>query len=215
MGHNWNSDYNNRFYLTPESIVHEENKMVGRVIQRYSRAGSCCLDYGCGTGFWSRLISEFGQAVYGIDMFVDPEILCETQGQSFKIANADGSALPFRNRVFGLIIALWVFQYIINESFLLQCGSEIRRVIRPTGFLVVANNLDSGEMKRKFVRKTQFGNVFSADASESYFRDSEAPLSHFFSKNSVNHLLSSVGFKKLERAEKGWSYIEVYSPTII
>ena len=94
--------------------------------------GKRILDLGCGKGRFARRLSELGAEVYGLDL--SASMIAGASG----IARVRGSArrLPFRSETFDAVIAVEVFEHLIDVS---EAIGEARRVLRPGGTLLVVD----------------------------------------------------------------------------
>lgn len=95
-------------------------------------AGDPCLDVGCGGG--AMMLQAAGHSqTFGVDLSSQALSHARSRGLS-RLARAEGSALPFAEGSFGSALALDVVEHHPRPE---QILSEIRRVLRPGGFLVV------------------------------------------------------------------------------
>ncbi len=91
-----------------------------------------CLDVGCGGGATLAEISR-SRAVYGIDLSLRALTHARSRGL-MGLVQGDAGALPFATGRFGAVLALDVVEHYTQPEVLL---TEIRRVLRPGGTLVV------------------------------------------------------------------------------
>ncbi len=95
------------------------------------------LDIGCGAGLdmfilKNRLPDSF---VAGVD--ISFPLLKENKRHADAIVlNADGSVLPFKNRVFDLVIMNGFLNLVIDKKFFL---AEVGRVLKSNGYIFVAD----------------------------------------------------------------------------
>jgi SAM-dependent methyltransferase len=138
------SDYYRQLHLTEQrhwwyrGMLEIEAALLG---DRLARTGQSLLDAGCGAGgflAWARSIGTFDRLA-GID----------PSGEAIELAraalpNADlrvGSAhdLPFEDASFDLAVLNDVIQH-VHENEVAQSLRELRRVLRPSGALLVRTN---------------------------------------------------------------------------
>jgi SAM-dependent methyltransferase len=92
------------------------------------------LDCGCGTGANLIMLGEFGQAS-GFDASFRGLELAHQYGQR-RVAQASIARIPFGDAAFDLVTALDVL-YSLSEEEEATALSEIRRVLKPGGTLIV------------------------------------------------------------------------------
>lgn len=112
--------------------------------QRYEFAkeyvgGKKVLDAACGEGYGSNILSEAADIVVGMDIDAETVRLANEKYGSTKLTYKVGNAekLPFENESFDVIVSFETIEHIseiAQENFL----SEIRRVLRPDGLLIMS-----------------------------------------------------------------------------
>ena len=106
-------------------------ELLGRL-----KAGDKILDLGCGTGKVSEYLAEKGYLVTGVDL--NEKALKEAQERNSKITYLVADAtegLPFENEVFEAVVVSFVFVSIINKEKQRIVAEEIKRVLKPGGYL--------------------------------------------------------------------------------
>jgi len=111
-------------------------------------AGLEILDVGCGSGWWLRMLSEWGcttSHLHGVDLLADrineakalspPEI-------DFRVSNS--WPLPYQDAAMDICAASTVFSSILDSSARLALAQEMRRVLRPDGWIMVFDYVVSG-----------------------------------------------------------------------
>jgi 2-polyprenyl-6-hydroxyphenyl methylase/3-demethylubiquinone-9 3-methyltransferase len=162
---------------------------------RFARAvaaepGSRVLDVGCGDG---RLVGELAQAGVCVTG-ADPSRIAIERARAavpsvpFEQIGAAGR-LPFDDGRFDKVTCVHVLQHVDDTQ---QLMSEMRRVLRPGGLLVVAvpNN---GRVYRT---------VMAAAAFERG-HDPLQPIVRFYSDRSLAALLDAFGFEQIDVQERG------------
>jgi 2-polyprenyl-6-hydroxyphenyl methylase/3-demethylubiquinone-9 3-methyltransferase len=110
-------------------------------------AGRRVLDLGCGKGRFARALIERGADVVGIDL--SAAMLRDAAGTDRVRASA--RRLPFGTGQFDGVIAVEVFEHLAPRSVDDVC-SEIRRVLRPGGKLVIVDkNARSLNARRRWM----------------------------------------------------------------
>ena len=102
--------------------------------------GKVVLDYGCGTGYGTSLISEYCTQITGID--ISPEALSYAQSHFsapnlnyLQIKPAEIAPLPFSDRSFDVILSFQVIEHVQDISAYLR---ELDRVLAPDGRVAIA-----------------------------------------------------------------------------
>lgn len=98
------------------------------------------LDFGCGCGRVTRYWDTFGGTVRGSDMSANAVGWCRAN-LSFAAFETNGLAPPlaFDDASFDLVYALSVFTH-LTEELQLAWRDELRRVLRPGGYLLVTTH---------------------------------------------------------------------------
>ncbi|MBI3103874.1 methyltransferase domain-containing protein [Candidatus Daviesbacteria bacterium] len=90
------------------------------------------LDIGCGTGSNIKFLSNFGN-VHGIDNMKLAIDYCKKKGaKKVKLANA--CKLPYRNRMFDVVVFLDVLEHIENDELAIK---EAKRVLKKNGLIII------------------------------------------------------------------------------
>jgi len=98
--------------------------------------GNKVLDYGCGTGYGSKILSKVAESVIGIDISSEAIIYAQNNFGSpntyyLKIENG---FLPFNDNSFDLITSFQVIEHIYDTK---QYLNEIERVLKPGGLFLL------------------------------------------------------------------------------
>jgi ubiquinone/menaquinone biosynthesis C-methylase UbiE len=103
-------------------------------------SGKKVLDYGCGSGYGTAMISENCSHVTGID--ISDEAITHAKAH-FKAENlsylkvdpADDISLPFPDASFDVVLSFQVIEHVKNVAVYLK---EIERVLVPGGYVIIA-----------------------------------------------------------------------------
>ncbi len=120
----------------------EEHVYIGRHSLRYKSIWRSLeeldfisvLDIGCGRGHFGLLLKSFGKNYVGVDI-PNPVKICVERGLEAYAVDVEKEKLPFKSNSFDMVLCLEVIEHFNNTDFLL---SEIRRVIKNKGFLVIS-----------------------------------------------------------------------------
>ncbi len=122
-----------------------ERRLLARLLTRYSFIHTV-LDVGCGTGHWTRWLSDAGLAVYGTDL--SWAMLREAQRMGTRrCLQGDAHALPFPDKTFDLAMMVTTLEFVANP---LRALEEAIRVARKGVILGVLNRLSLLAVRRRF-----------------------------------------------------------------
>jgi SAM-dependent methyltransferase len=97
--------------------------------------GRRVLDAGVGTGRFARMLVRRGAQVVGVDLTHEMLEVCARNEPRVRLVEARlGSPFPFGNGTFDHVVCIRVIKYLDDWTIAL---AELRRVIRPTGRLVL------------------------------------------------------------------------------
>lgn len=98
------------------------------------------LDYGCGSGYGTALISKSCSQITGVD--ISPEAVAYAQAHYnapnlsyLQIERAEAAPLPFPDASFDVVLSFQVIEHLQDVSVYLQ---EIERVLAPGGRVIIA-----------------------------------------------------------------------------
>lgn len=159
------------------------------LFQRYLPFKGLVLDFGCGDGFFARVV--FDKVDAGVDL-ADSRIEEAREKESYrKLVVYDGKRLPFPDKSYSTVVSNCVFEHLPDLD---QALEEIYRVLKPSGKLLVT------VMSHKWERYLIGGKIFGRNYCQWLRR-----------KQKHQNLLSSKNWKKkfLERGFK-IEYEEAY-----
>lgn len=102
--------------------------------------GRNCLDVGCGTGGWLRTLMEWGadiERLHGVDLLPDRVAKARTLAPQIDIRLSEQNTLPFEDNSMDLVTAHTVFSSILDPLARCDLASEMMRVARKAGLLLV------------------------------------------------------------------------------
>ena len=105
--------------------------------------GGKLLEIGCGVGRWSRRLLQMGVDVTGID--IAKSMVEEAQRRQLpqdgkakaKFVVGKAEELPFKSRAFDCVLSVTVLQHIMDEQEVRRSVSEMIRVVRPGGKIII------------------------------------------------------------------------------
>ena len=139
----------------PSGASHNLNPFVERWLDDLGRNGPV-LDFGCGNGFWTRQMAGKGFRVVGLEPGAHDD---HDHGGHFgesggfghghvheagdevgaPVVSGDGTSLPFGDATLGLVWCIHVLHHLDDPVSAL---AEVRRTLRPGGYLVLAETVE-------------------------------------------------------------------------
>ena len=128
-------------YDQPERLA-----MVEAAILKWSSRRGRALDFGCGTGDFSRLLLRMGYEVYGYDPYVQPRL----DSNKFTYADSYG-AISLKGHDAHLALSITTLDHILDETALRQALNVIHRALHGTGvFIFLEYALDSVTDRQRY-----------------------------------------------------------------
>jgi SAM-dependent methyltransferase len=110
------------------------------------------LDFGCGTGDFSKLLLSLGFRVCGYDPFVKPKI----RSRDFVYAS-EYDQIPFRNHTADLALAVTTLDHILDEQDLQEALTVIRSCLKQGApFYMIEYALDSAHERSKYALSNDY-----------------------------------------------------------
>jgi len=102
--------------------------MRRRAVELLGHGPGQCLDFGCGTGRATPLLTEVGWTVVGTDVSGDQLAIAQEHAGDATLVHADGHALPFPNEEFDAALSLFTHTDLddLNAAF-----TELARTLKP------------------------------------------------------------------------------------
>jgi malonyl-CoA O-methyltransferase len=150
------------------------------------------LDIGCGTGFLTHSLAKLlpKANIFGCDIAHEMIDVTKDKGQGaggkkIHLLTADGAALPYRDKAFGMVASNLTYQWIhdINTAF-----SEAYRVLRPGGIYIFST---LGPETLKELRYCY------AKASAKFNKDGLPAFMDFSEKQAIQSALKNAGLKNI------------------
>ncbi len=125
-------------------------------------AGKRVLEMACGTGYWTKVMSETAAHVTASDIW--PEMLAQAKQKQFggpvEFIAADMFAHPWPEKAFDVVAVGFWFSHQPKQEFD-KFFDLIRKPLKPGGKIWLIDNNPSAEgTHHEFVRKDEFGNSF-------------------------------------------------------
>jgi len=123
---------------------------IAELLRNLAKPQELVIDVGCGVGFWSALMAEYGACVVSLDQLSGLLQKCGERSERLKLESkilrilADGFYLPFRGGTFDGATLNWVLAHIpvkSNKAFLREVG----RVLKGNGWLLISDSYWRGQ----------------------------------------------------------------------
>ena len=193
-------DYTRTRAFIPEDI---------RELAKYALPGEKILDSGCASG---RLFEVLGKVnYYGIDISERLIKIAKEKYPGGEFEAADALSLPFPENFFDKAYSISVLHNIPSREFQLQYLKEIRRVLKPEGFLIL-RVWDFWKRKEGWKLFLKYTLLKLIGKSKIDFYDVFVPWKnsngeilvqryfHCFTKKEIENLIEKAGFK----IKKSW-----------
>lgn len=189
-------------------------KEIQNLVDKYIKSGMSVLDVGCGNGRITDLFNNKQINYIGID---NSEILIEKANKKYgaKLENVkfiigDILNLPFPKNKFDILICISVLHHIPSSKLRYQALQEMRRILKPSGILIMANwNLYQKNYRRYVYKyaakklllqnKMDFGDIilkpFSERAKSKEDIMTGGRYHHAFTKYELKRIFRKIGFK--------------------
>jgi len=144
--------------------------------------GERALDLGCGEGDFTAVLAEVGAATTGVEIAnaAIERARAKHPGLDFRIAPIDGP-LPFADTSFDMVWASEVIEHVADTARWL---SEVRRVLRPGGRLLVTT--------------PAHGRMRLALGGIERFSEPLGDHLHLYSRQSLTDVLNEFGFEDVQ-----------------
>jgi 2-polyprenyl-6-hydroxyphenyl methylase / 3-demethylubiquinone-9 3-methyltransferase len=156
-------------------------------LRRHLHRGERVLDVGCGEGWFTQALSEQGVAVVGADVAREPLRRAAARCGTLDLRLIDEQrGWPFADAEFDLIWAGEVIEHVADTASWL---SELRRVLRPGGALLIST--PAHDLLRRLAL------AVLPNAFEAHF-DPRADHLRFYTRGSLRALLQDFRFEAIE-----------------
>ena len=130
------------------SVVYEHHKYAYEETLQYV-TDKTVLDVGCGTGYGVKICSETAKFVVGLDYDLSAVEYCNdnfaTDNNSF--LNSNALILSIGTDVFDIAIAFQVIEHISDS---LKFINELKRVVKPSGLIIISTPNVADSIKGKY-----------------------------------------------------------------
>ena len=117
-----------------------------------SVSGKKILDIGCGRGRWIKFYNSLGGITTGVDL--SPEAINKCREKGLQAIQCDITELPFKNNTFDIVNSVTVLHHIPYEQQK-RVVSELYRVLKPQGWMIMLECTSSDPAPHMFSRKVE------------------------------------------------------------
>lgn len=152
-------------YNITEEIFYPTPRLVS-LIKKYSKGK--ILDVGCGTGAYFKYFK--GNEIYGVDLEENYFKLIDKKkysGKKIILKKADIRSLPFKDNTFDFVVSSLVLEYMHTEKDLKKAISELQRVLKKDGVLIVTT--PHKNTFTVFVRRQVISRIFPSSREDPNF----------------------------------------------
>ena len=118
-------------------------------VTRGTEFGDRLLEVGPGPGLTTEFLRTMTEQLTAIEL--DTELAAalgeRTAGSNVRVVNADATAMPFADGEFSAAICLTMLHHVPSVEMQDALLAEMARVVRPRGFVIGSDSLDSPEFR--------------------------------------------------------------------
>jgi len=179
--------------------IWEETKFL---FNGYVMPGDKVLDLGCGNGRFFEFLKDKDIDYIGVDFSEKLIEIAKEKYPKIKFQVADALNLPSPNNYFDKIYSIAVLHHIPSERFRIQFFEEVRRILKPNGFLILTVwKPESKKNLNVFLKGTALkltGKLEKGDVFRSWGKDAERYF-HYFSEKELTDLAERTKFKIIKQ----------------
>ena len=167
------------------------------LFDKYVFPGQKILDLGCGNGRFFEIFKNKSVEYIGVDFSENLIAIAKERFPQAKFIVADALSLPFPDEFFDVVFSIAVLHHIPSQSLRALFLSEIKRVLKKDGILILT--VWDFEVKMRFSDKVKnfllrlTGKLDRGDYFRCWGQKAEIYF-HKFSKSEIEKLLRQSGF---------------------
>ncbi|HYY87333.1 MAG TPA: class I SAM-dependent methyltransferase, partial [Chloroflexota bacterium] len=124
-----------RIRNNPASELWGEHRSRYRFVSQLASRGSRVLDVACGSGFGLQMLLRAGACPIGIDLDVSALAEARAVAPAAAVVRAEAARLPLPTASIDLVASFETIEHVSDAAAL---AAELRRVLRPGGWLVLS-----------------------------------------------------------------------------
>jgi len=190
----WFDEIDRRLFNSADFARGVDGEPFGRFLRRDAVRGKSVLEVGCGMGSHAVLLARSGARLTAIDLTARAVEMTRRRldmlGLPARIEQADSEDLPFKDASFDVV---WSWGVIHHSASTERCISEIARVLRPGGRLVVMVYYRHSLVRYLHcgaIRGVMFGELRRRTLDEIYTASSDGFTARVFSRGELSVALS-------------------------
>ena len=164
------------------------------------------LDFGCGTGFSTKILADLNFDAVGVDISERMLTQAKSQYETLKFIKVEQGSLPFKDDSFDLVLSTFVLFDIPNLKLLHDYLKEARRILNPKGKLIAVTGSEYFHKNNWLTAKTDIANNLTL-SSGNFFKIYSVELDVFFHDIIYTHDDYFKAFK-----EAGMVFEALYQP---
>jgi ubiquinone/menaquinone biosynthesis C-methylase UbiE len=189
----WFEEIDRRFMTSAYYAHGEDGAPFGRFLKSEALSGKAVLEIGCGMGTHAAMLARAGARLTAIDLTERAVATVTRRFEIFqlsgRIQHADSEQLPFADASFDMI---WSWGVIHHSSSTERCFTEITRVLKPGGRILVMVYYRPSlvyYLHCGFLRGVIFGQLLYRSLQEIYTAASDGFYARVFTKKELQALL--------------------------
>lgn len=141
--------YEDNDYYEMFSIAEDGENKVSNYLKDICK-DKIVLDAGCGTGKFLPILEENSYKYIGIDLSMEQIKKAKTKSKknTSEFIQSNLSTIPLENNSIDLIVSTWVLGTIIDLDERNKCIHELKRVLKPNGYIFLVENDEGSEFEK-------------------------------------------------------------------
>lgn len=140
--------YENNDYYEIFSKAEDGEEKVANYLKNEAK-GKIVLDAGCGTGKFLDVLESVSSKYIGVDLSFEQLIKAQSKKKkdSTNFINANLKDIMLADNSVDLIVSPWVLGTVLDMNERLECLSELKRVLKPGGKIILIENDEGSEFE--------------------------------------------------------------------